>query len=89
MQVDPIKPKMKAPGSKRLKLQYDALLSKFGLEFSLRCYSEAAVAELEEERGRSAVVAAVAEDKVGRCRLTVSESELKATMVSALEPVIS
>jgi hypothetical protein len=39
VQVDPIKPKLKAPGTKRLKLKYDDPLSKFGFKFNLRRYS--------------------------------------------------
>ena len=39
MQVDPIKPKLKAPGTKHLKLKCDELLSIFALKFDLRRYS--------------------------------------------------
>jgi hypothetical protein len=39
-QVDPIKPTLKAPGTKRLKLKYDEPLSKFAFKFNLRRYSE-------------------------------------------------
>ena len=39
MQVDPIKPTLKAPGTKRLKLKYDEPLSKFAFKFNLRRYS--------------------------------------------------
>ena len=39
VQVDPIKPKWKAPRTERLKLQYDALLSNFGFKFNLRRYT--------------------------------------------------
>ena len=38
-QVDPIKPTLKAPGSKRLKLKYDELLSSFAFNFNLRRYT--------------------------------------------------
>ena len=41
MQVDPIKPTLKAPGLKRLKLKCDKLLSTFALKFNLLRYSEA------------------------------------------------
>ena len=41
MQVDPIKPTLKAPGIDRLKLNYDKLLSNFAFKFNLRCYTEA------------------------------------------------
>jgi len=39
VQVDPIKPMSKAPGTKRLKLEFDELLSSFALKFSLRRYT--------------------------------------------------
>jgi hypothetical protein len=39
VQVDPIKPKLKAPGTKRLKLRSDEMLSTFGFKFKLRRYS--------------------------------------------------
>jgi len=43
VQVDPIKPMLKAPGYKRLKLNYDRLLSillsNFAFKFNLRRYS--------------------------------------------------
>jgi hypothetical protein len=38
VQVDPIKPVLKAPGTKRLKLKYDVLLSSFAFNFNLRRY---------------------------------------------------
>ena len=39
MQVDPIKPTLKASGTKRLKLNYDKLLSSFAVNFNLRRYT--------------------------------------------------
>jgi hypothetical protein len=39
VQVDPNKPTLKAPGSKRLKLEYDKLLSGFAFNLNLRRYS--------------------------------------------------
>jgi len=36
VQVDPIKPKLKASGTKRLILNYDEPLSNFAFKFSLR-----------------------------------------------------
>jgi len=36
VQVDPIKPTLKAPGPKRLELGYDAQLSSFAFTFNLR-----------------------------------------------------
>ena len=38
MQVDPIKPTLKAPGIKLLKLEYDKPLSSFGFKIILRRY---------------------------------------------------
>ena len=38
MQIDPIKPTLKAPGVKRLMLKYDAPLSTFALKLNLRRY---------------------------------------------------
>jgi hypothetical protein len=39
VQVDPIKPTLKAPGTKYFKLEYDELLSSFALKFNLRGYA--------------------------------------------------
>ena len=39
MQVDPIKPTLKAPGTKRLKLHYAKPLSNFAFKFNLRRYT--------------------------------------------------
>jgi hypothetical protein len=40
VQVDPIKPTLKAPGTKRLKLKCDLLLSNFAFKFNLRRYTK-------------------------------------------------
>ena len=61
MQVDPIKPTLKPPGTKRFKLNYDVLLSNFAFNFNLRRYPEAA-AKVRAEARRV---------MVGRCRLTL------------------
>ena len=39
VQVDPIKPMLKAPGAKRLKLKYDIPFSEFAFKFNLRRYN--------------------------------------------------
>ena len=39
MQINPIKPTLKAPGTKRLKLKYDEPLSNFGFNYNLRRYT--------------------------------------------------
>jgi len=45
VQVDPIKPTLKAPGSARLKLKYDNLLSRFAFHFNLRRHNKAVIRE--------------------------------------------
>ena len=40
MQVDPIKPTLKPPGTQRLKLKYDEPLSNFAFKFNLRRYTK-------------------------------------------------
>jgi hypothetical protein len=47
--VHPIKPTLKAPGTKRLNLKSYELLSKFAFNFYLRCYTKAA-ARVERQR---------------------------------------
>ena len=67
MQADPIKPTLKAPGTKRLKLQHDELLSNFAFKINLRRYNVADIAAdavSVAPAGRSVLV--------GRCRLTLS-----------------
>jgi hypothetical protein len=39
VQVDPIKPALKAPGTKRSELIYDGPLSNFAFKFNLRRYN--------------------------------------------------
>ena len=48
MQVDPVKPKLKAPGTKRLKPKFDRSLLNFAFKFNLRRYSEV-VTKVEPE----------------------------------------
>ena len=51
MQVDPIKPKLKPPGSKRLKLKCDVLLSSFAFKITLcRYIEEKEMPNLKEDR---------------------------------------
>jgi hypothetical protein len=42
VQVDPIKPTLKAPGTKLLELQYDERLSSFAFNLNLRHYKKGA-----------------------------------------------
>jgi len=60
VQVAPIKPQLKAPGTKRLKLKHDGPLSNFAFKFNLRRYSKV------DEQGFEQM------DNAGRCRLTLS-----------------
>ena len=53
MQVDPIKPKLKAPASMHLKLRCDGQVSNFAFKFKMRRYVEERIAMLV--RGTSAV----------------------------------
>ena len=56
MQVDPIKPKLKAPVTERLKLIYDVLLSillQFAFKFNLRGYNWACITLLFQKMGES------------------------------------
>jgi len=43
VQVAPIKPTLKAPGSKRVKVKHDEPVSKFAFKFNLRRYTMADV----------------------------------------------
>jgi hypothetical protein len=52
MQVDPIKPTLKAPGSKRLKLEHVNLLSNFAFRFNLHRYSQGLEELTREQRVR-------------------------------------
>ena len=52
-QVDPIKPTMKAPGTKLLKLDFDELLSSFAFKFDLRRYTKAVLPPLAALGGSS------------------------------------
>jgi len=54
VQADPIKPTLKAPGIKLLKLKYDTPLSNFALKFSMRRYNLVFIyLNLEEGAGRT------------------------------------
>ena len=78
---------LKAPGTKRLKLKCDTLLSSFALKFNLRRYMSAdyetvdTLDEVHNHNLRNVL-------KVGWCRLLLSKTVLRAHMVSALETII-
>ena len=48
MQVDPIEPVLKAPGSMLLNLRYDGLLSDVAFRFNLRRYNQGGRENVEE-----------------------------------------
>ena len=70
MQVDPIKPTLKPPGNKRLKLEYDELLSSFAFSFNLRRYTMAAAAA-EHQAAKERNSGSMDPSKVWRGRLTL------------------
>jgi len=72
VQVDPAKPMLKAPGTKRLKLTYDEMLSSLDFEFKLRRYSKEphAASLLTYHNIRYQMRLCQAMHKVRWCRLT-------------------
>jgi len=66
VQVDPIKPTLAAPGTKRLKLKCDKLLSSFAFNFNLRRYVTATAIYATPDIDEDAKLPTL----VGRCRLT-------------------
>jgi hypothetical protein len=70
-----MKLKLKAPGTKRLKLKCDVLLSTSAFKSNLHRYTLAAGYCRER-------------DMVGRCESTLSNTVLKAPLVSVLEATI-
>jgi len=63
MQVDPMKPMLKPPGTKHLKLKCGMLLSTFAFKFNLRRYNEYIGNKSHVHMNST---------KVGRCKLTLS-----------------
>jgi hypothetical protein len=66
VQVDPVTPTLKPPGTKRLNVHHDILLSTFAFKLNMRRYNEADWEEDEEEYLQRNL------PTVGRCRLTLS-----------------
>jgi len=84
VQVDPIKPVLKAPGSMQLKLRYNGPLSNFAVNFNfsryIKHYASDIIAVLDaEERTEPVVIigqsyggfSVLRTAVVGRCRLTL------------------
>ena len=68
MQIDPVRPKLKPPGTKRLKLNCDILLSTSAFKFSLRRYTEVFADNLE---GVAAIHSTLLDAFVDHTRLPV------------------
>ena len=51
VQAEPVKPVLKAPGTKCLKPQYENLLSNFAFNFNLRCYTTGIDVEMPGGKG--------------------------------------
>jgi hypothetical protein len=64
VQVDPIKPKLRPPGTKLLKLKCDILLSTSAFRFNLRRYRVGS--------GAGSAAQSANADTVGRCWFTLS-----------------
>ena len=65
MQVDPIKPMLKAPGKKRLKRKCDEPPSNFAFKFNMHRYNKLDYVNLVTAHRMTTAI------KVGRCRLTL------------------
>jgi hypothetical protein len=95
VQVDPIKPTLKAPGAERLKLKCDILLSTVAFKVNLRRYTSV-LADAMTNLHSFIIIATnhVGDDvyrfetPVGRCSFTVSNPAMKAPEVSALGATI-
>ena len=71
VQVDPIKPTLKAPGTERLKLKHDVPPLNFAFNLKLRRYTVASEAEEDNE--------------VGRCRLKRVETRVESAWFQRLK----
>ena len=70
MQVHPIKPKLKAPGTTLLTLKCDEPLSTFAFKINLRHYTSVECFEWMDDKTHDGERMRCRE--VGRCRLTLS-----------------
>jgi hypothetical protein len=73
VQVDPIKPKLKPPGTKHLKKpKCDVLLSSSDFKCNLRHYIKELSSATGEILDNAELITTLENTKVGRCRLTLS-----------------
>ena len=87
MQVDPIKPKMKLPGTKRWKQKCDEPLSKCAFKFKLRRYAKVATEAIPRVVGRS--VGEAAPHAVGATRGTTLATLIDAGLIAPGAGVIT
>jgi len=78
VQVDPIKPTFKAPGTERLKPKYDEPPSSFAFKLNLRRYSK-----VENVSDKMCVERGLMLIKARQCRLTLSNPRRKRLELTA------
>jgi len=86
VQVDLIKPTLKRPGTRRLRLKSDELLSSSALNFNLRRYMEEVVPLLEltaVDAGEGAAAAAAVDVSAVAARLGVYATAMEAALGGA------
>jgi len=79
VQVDPIQPKSKPPGTKRLKLEYDGLLSNFGFKGNLRRYTVELLSRVNAALGTGVTTKLVVADGQG-LTLVPTSAQLELTL---------
>jgi len=83
VQVDPIKPLLKAPGTKHLTLKHDEPLLFFDFKFNLRRYIKGNA--MDSSAAASVLLSyCTIRAKVGQCRLTLRNPRSKRLQLSAI-----
>ena len=77
MQVHPIKSTLHAPGTKRLKLKYDDLISSFAFNLNLRRYHESGEAASVQLHEDFSVHNFMLDVVAGRCRLKPADTRVE------------
>ena len=97
MQVDPIKAKLKQPGTKRLKLKYGKPISRFAFKFNLRQYimglctidAKRIIGQILIAGGAGQVVKQVVElqetPSVSRCKLKRIETSIETACIQRIK----
>jgi hypothetical protein len=73
VQVDPIKPELKPPGTKRLKLNCDVLLSTSAFKFNFRRYNQGRTPDEQSRIQSVALIAAAAQNDACEVRRLLDE----------------